>query len=449
MSEAVEKWRKDHGLTQYNMNAMIHGSPKTLVEFWDHIVETCPNRRRQKVIDVCRREFHNFVGRGAWTPEQHDELRRMWELHGNKFSRIGKLINRDPHDVRDRVRNYVVCGDNRRSNPWSEAEEAEFDSITSDALREIRRRRAREAIELEGPDDDYIDWQLVSEQMGRTRSRLQCIQKWKAIAKRRDAVLNGPNKGITLTTRQLIRKARIEATATSHQDRHRIIEAIRACETKSNDRIPWPKIETKMLANRWSRLTLMLVWYRLKLSVPDSDTMPVPEIIDKLTAAYGENGELDFPDEEDLDLDAEILEIGPNIKQNSEPNLVTKTQRRISKANEDDDSASDKDDIESVVDSEVGGDDDDNGNIDSPVMGFTVDRDAASSVDLGFDAQSRNPSPRSPIGGISEGAAADAAANTDIVKESDQESDRDENRDDDGSLSSDTNASRVESIPAH
>ncbi|OTA86903.1 hypothetical protein M434DRAFT_40409, partial [Hypoxylon sp. CO27-5] len=147
--------------------------------FWSRIVATCPNRGRQKVINQCRRKFHNFVARGTWTPEQQEELKKMYELHGNSFAVIGKLINRHPEDVRDRVRNYVVCGDNRRVQPWTFEEEDKLRSIITEAFEAIRAQRQKTGDESQEPEEDLIDWQMVSERMDRTRSRLQCIQKWK------------------------------------------------------------------------------------------------------------------------------------------------------------------------------------------------------------------------------------------------------------------------------
>ncbi|KAH7029291.1 uncharacterized protein B0I36DRAFT_244375, partial [Microdochium trichocladiopsis] len=167
-------------MSQFEINAFIHGNPKDVnsSEFWNRVISTCPNRRRQKVINQCRRKFHNFVARGTWTPEQHDELSKMWEMHGNKYTLIGSLINRHPEDVRDRIRNYVVCGDNRRKDAWSQEEEDRLANIVAEAIDTIRRMREKGESNSAATDEELVDWQMVSEKMDRTRSRLQCITKW-------------------------------------------------------------------------------------------------------------------------------------------------------------------------------------------------------------------------------------------------------------------------------
>ncbi|KAI1483629.1 hypothetical protein F4774DRAFT_366068 [Daldinia eschscholtzii] len=324
ITQAVERWRDDHNLTQSEVNDLIQGNPREVKsqEFWARVVATCPNRRRQKVINQCRRKFHNFVARGAWTPEQHDELKKMWEIHGSKYAVIGKLINRHPEDVRDRIRNYVVCGENRRVDPWTYDEEEKLRSIISEAVKTIRQRRQEGHIVSDESDEDLIDWQRVSELMDRTRSRLQCMQKWKLMQKQAHDGIDNIDGVEVHSIPQIIQKARDEAEAMSNQDRYSIVKAIRAFDINADGRIPWAKVRTKKLGDRWSRPTIMLAWYRLKRSVPDHAIMTVPEIIKQLTIKYHETKELNFPSDEDYDQDAEYSEIERKINK-----ILTKAQR--------------------------------------------------------------------------------------------------------------------------
>ncbi|KAI0122457.1 hypothetical protein F4814DRAFT_210158 [Daldinia grandis] len=372
ITQAVERWRDDHNLTQSEVNDLIQGNPREVKsqEFWARVVATCPNRRRQKVINQCRRKFHNFVARGAWTPEQHHELKKMWEIHGSKYAVIGKLINRHPEDVRDRIRNYVVCGESRRVDPWTYDEEEKLRSIISEAVKIIRERRHEGHIISDESDEDLIDWQRVSELMERTRSRLQCIQKWKLMQKQVQDGVGNIDGGETLPVDQIIQNARDEAETISSRDRYNIIKAIRTFGINADGRIPWAKVR-KQLGGRWRRPTIILVWYRLKHSVPDYGIMTVPELIKQLSVKYHETKELDFPSSEDYDPTAEYSEIERKVNK-----ILSKTQRgpktltTVVKTDDDDDDDDDNDDDNGDDD-----DDDDKGIADNN-KGSDADKDS-------------------------------------------------------------------------
>ncbi|KAI2635848.1 hypothetical protein GGS26DRAFT_514543 [Hypomontagnella submonticulosa] len=360
ITQAVERWRDDHNLTQYDVNALIQGNPREVKshDFWARIVATCPNRRRQKVINQCRRKFHNFVARGSWTQEQHDELKGLWETHGNKYAVIGKEINRHPEDVRDRIRNYVVCGENRRVDPWTQEEEDELRSIILSALETIRARRQTGQISAEESDEDLIDWQRVSELMHRTRSRLQCMQKWKLMSRdrQRQEGAGSIDGGEVLSIEQTIQTARDEANATSSRERYRLLKAIRASGAKAESRIPWAKIRAKQLGSRWTRPTLMLVWSRLKRSVPDWTIMSVPEVVQQLTSRYRETRELEFPSTEHYGPDAEYSELKRKItKLLANGHRAPKTPSLVVKTDEDneEEGAEDDEDEESYENDET------------------------------------------------------------------------------------------------
>ncbi|KAI0006750.1 hypothetical protein F4779DRAFT_549985 [Xylariaceae sp. FL0662B] len=374
IGQAVERWREDHNMTQFQINELIQGPPRDMKsgEFWDHVAETCPNRRRQKVINQCRRKYHNFVARGTWTYEQHEELKAMWERHGNKYAVIGKLINRHPEDVRDRVRNYVVCGDNRRVEQWDESEQEKLTSIVGEAIEHIQKERAGGRVRHEGPDDDLVDWQAVSEKMGRTRSRLQCIQKWKAIKAQTEG---GSIDGETLSIDEVVQRAREEAADMPSQDRYRIVRAVRTCGANADSRIPWAKISVKKLGRQWARSTIMLVWYRLKRSIADWKIMSVPEIADQLTTRYRETHELDFPSEDDLDSDAEYREIEHKAKKIMKTARTPKSARLVVKSDEDED--------DSVVEYETQDEEDMSAQ-------DTTHNDRGSSIDLGLSMEATN-----------------------------------------------------------
>ncbi|KAI1773120.1 hypothetical protein F4818DRAFT_443481 [Hypoxylon cercidicola] len=447
ITEAVERWRDDHGLTQTQVNELIQGNPKEVKsqEFWASIIPTCPNRKRQKVINICRRKFHNFVARGTWSPEQHDELKRLWDIHGNKYTLIGKIINRHAEDIRDRVRNYVVCGESRLVQPWDPKEEEKLASIVADALEVIRAQRENGNDWGGQSDEDMIDWQRVSELMNRTRSRLQCLQKWKLMVRQKQAVSGSIDGGAALSVDEIITKSRDEAEAMTSHDRYKLIKAIRSYKSRADSRIPWIKIREKQMRRQWTRPTLMLAWYRLKRSVTDWNVMSLPEIAKQLSKRYHETEELPFPDGEGYDTAAEYAEIESKIQKI----LKQQTKRATvesSGGEDDDDEAHDQ---QSEGDSEDDGSDDDRPDDVDTSMEDGVEEESNHSV----SESSASPGPSIPdLRPTKNPPPKQTPAKRTPVKRRakpipEQSSEEDRIREDD-EVSSDTNASDASSIPA-
>ncbi|KAI0598434.1 hypothetical protein F4775DRAFT_555538 [Biscogniauxia sp. FL1348] len=392
ISRTVERWREDHQMSQVEVNDLIQSHPKNVNsrEMWDYITATCPGRPRQKVINFCRRKFHNFVARGAWTEEQHEELTQLVSLHGEKHSLIGKMINRHPEDVRDRIRNYVRCGDMRRTRAWDSAEVDLLTKIVLEAIEVIEAQRAKNLksghAKDETPVEDLVDWTVVSERMG-TRGRLQCITKWKRIKSQMQQSNSIDGEGLSVD--EIIHKARETALAMSHKDRWRIVKAIRSSGANAENRIPWAKLREEVLGERWSRAVLMVVWNRLKISVLDWKIMSTPEVVHQLERRYRDSQTLEFPDDEDMDLDDEyeLIEHKLNmIKTRTAPKTpqYAKSDEFV-KADDEGSSSSDEDnnDVENVKgnSAETSQDqhDDEDDVMDDPSL---VERE--SSIDLGL-----------------------------------------------------------------
>ncbi len=315
INEAVDRWRQSHNMTQYEVNELIHANPKEVnsTDFWDSVTATCPNRLRQKVINQCRRRYHNFVARGTWTPEQNEELTKMYELHGMKYTLIGKLINRHPEDVRDRIRNYVICGDKMRRHAWSSEEENLLSHIVNEAIEHINNLQREEGASQDGPEE-LVDWQLVSERMGHTRSRLQCINKWKLLRSQTEG--RSIDGGEILSVDQLIDKARKDIETMTSRERYNLVKDILASGVHAESRIPWAKIRKGrggISVKRWTRPTLMLAWYRLRHLCADQDSLSVPEIATQLCSLYKSTRTLEYPSIESIDLDLEHRQLGRKI----------------------------------------------------------------------------------------------------------------------------------------
>ncbi|KAG6036730.1 hypothetical protein E4U41_005537 [Claviceps citrina] len=305
ISRAVESFRGDNGLTQAEVNELIHApggttAGETNAQLWTRIFAECPDRHRQKVINITRKKFHNFVARGTWTPQQDAELAELINMHGTKWSLIASIINRHPEDLRDRYRNYIVCGANQRKDAWDEHEEARLTQYIMESMRAIDELRASEpnrAI-LQKSYEELIDWQDISERMDRTRSRLQCITKWKSLNIRthgRDKLVSTqPDSQISFR----LEKARRQIAVMPTEERYRLVMAIQATAAGTEVRIPWQRLVDKPFRNQWHRYTQMLLWRRLKATVPNPTEASVRDTALYLIDHYNQTGDLPgVPDE--------------------------------------------------------------------------------------------------------------------------------------------------------
>ncbi|KAF4341996.1 hypothetical protein FBEOM_4046 [Fusarium beomiforme] len=299
IAQAVESYRVERNMAQHELNTMIHAPGGTTAgdehaALWARIFATCPDRHRQKIINITRKKFHNFVARGTWTNEQDAELRDLIEIHGTKWSKIAGIINRHPEDLRDRYRNYIICGDSQRKDTWDEEEEGNLTQYVMEAMAAIDELRiiqpSREL--LKKPYEELIDWQNISERMGRTRSRLQCITKWRAMNIKTHGkdklVSNAPDASISFR----LEKARRQIAAMPEEERYRMVMAISGSSASVETKIPWQRLVDKQFRNKWHRPTQMLLWRRLKQYVPESEKKTVRDCARHLMEVYTQSGEL-------------------------------------------------------------------------------------------------------------------------------------------------------------
>ncbi|KAF5613434.1 uncharacterized protein FSUBG_642 [Fusarium subglutinans] len=319
IAQAVEGYRVERNMEQHELNAMIHAPGGTTAgdehaALWARIFATCPDRHRQKIINITRKKFHNFVARGTWTSEQDAELRDLIEANGTKWSKIAGIINRHPEDLRDRYRNYIICGDSQRKDTWDEEEEGNLTQYVMEAMAAIDELRIIQPTRelLKKPYEELIDWQNISERMGRTRSRLQCITKWRAMNIKTHGkdklVSHAPDASISFR----LEKARRQIAAMPEEERYRMIMAISGSSASIEAKIPWQRLVDKQFRNSWHRPTQMLLWRRLKQSVPESEQKTVRDSAQYLLNLYAQTGELPNVDDALFD-DAEEMEFVNSI----------------------------------------------------------------------------------------------------------------------------------------
>ncbi|KAM0235446.1 hypothetical protein ACHAPO_005734 [Fusarium lateritium] len=290
IARAVEAYRSANNMEQYKLNEMIHTPGGTTAsdehaDLWAQIFQTCPDRHRQKIINITRKKFHNFVARGTWTTEQDMELRDLMEVHDKKWSKIAGIINRHPEDIRDRWRNYIVCGESQRKDTWDEHEERSLTQIVMESIAHIDPNNDR-------PYMDLIDWQEISKRMGRTRSRLQCITKWRAMNIKthgKDKLAsNAPDSSISFR----LEKARRQIAAMPEEERYRMVMAIQNTTAQTDSKIPWQRLVDKKFRASWHRPTQSLLWQRLRQTVPGETEKNPGECATYLMGVYSQTGEL-------------------------------------------------------------------------------------------------------------------------------------------------------------
>ncbi len=246
-------------------------------------------------------------------------------MHGAKWSYIAGLINRHPEDIRDRYRNYLVCGSSQKKEAWDESEESRLTTYVLGAMRaidEIREQQPSRKL-LQKTYEELIDWQNISEQMDRTRSRLQCITKWKSMNMRvnsKDTLASGePDAQISFR----LEKARRQIDDMPEEEKFRLVLAVQGTGAGTEAKIPWQKIVDKQYRNKWHRTTQTLLWHRLRSSVPDWQKKTVRDCAGYLVERYNQTSELPsvagegFDDDEEMKLIATVP-VGNRLSQGQE-----------------------------------------------------------------------------------------------------------------------------------
>ncbi|KAF8853554.1 hypothetical protein BDZ45DRAFT_76063 [Acephala macrosclerotiorum] len=290
MAEHVESWRGQEGMAQFAFNEMVQksmaGDSKRLVAYLCDEMSDIP---RQKIVNTLRRRYHNYEARGAWTPDQDEELKSLHESYPGKWKQIGEIMNRFPEDCRDRWRNYLICGDNQRKDAWDKEEEERLKVVIAEILESVRELKQASADPREKSKDDesLIDWNIVSEKMGRTRSRLQCLSKWKILKERQDTTPNDPVANAPIAEAEWrLEAAQEDARSMSADKKLRLLYAIKESGAGREGKIPWVLIQKDDLNTKGERMALRVCFRNLREQVPDQEDMEFSEIVQYLIDAF-------------------------------------------------------------------------------------------------------------------------------------------------------------------
>lgn len=187
-----ETYCAGHGIPGPAFNAKVQANARNrpeLAEFWNEVGDAIPDRDRQAVQKAARRMWHNFE-RGPWNTKEDEELAAYHDELGPQWRKIADRMDRMPGDVRDRYRNHVKGMENRKKDRWDDDEVYELKIAIGDCLALHLATKDAEFKVGDLPEtksvamEKLLNWAVVSDRMGETRSRLQCLYKWKKLKKR-------------------------------------------------------------------------------------------------------------------------------------------------------------------------------------------------------------------------------------------------------------------------
>ncbi|KAF2274793.1 uncharacterized protein EI97DRAFT_89301 [Westerdykella ornata] len=219
----IRQYQQAHGLSVADLVALIQftkpyrsstqqqGNPQVearqiamSTRFWAHVYDALPERKNNKAMSgttgiqrFVRRKYHSFKGSGGWTEEEDELLAQLQEAHPNSWKLISQTMgDRDPTACRDRWRNYLQYGERRATHTWSEEEMDMLESAVETVISIAKQERADAGQEpLPEYTSRHINWKAVAQRVG-SRSRLQCLMKWKSLQEQREreAMFSGDKK---------------------------------------------------------------------------------------------------------------------------------------------------------------------------------------------------------------------------------------------------------------
>jgi len=283
----VTLFRKNNDMTEVELNDLVQNKSREKLEnremFWAELYEALPHRQHVAIQRTARRRYHNFEARGKWTPEEDATLRQAYETQPQKWVAIGNILGRMPEDCRDRWRNYLACGDTKRTEDWTQKEENELTMIVQHLVSEIRKAAKETATtkKVAFREQDWekeVNFNIVSKEMKHTRSRLQCYQHWRIMQAREAREEEGIGRSGAATRDRAEgappknewrrRQAEENCTKMSISDKIKIIDAVANSETIEDDMIPWRLLKKKDPDQVWSTMDRKVAYQQLKRCVP-------------------------------------------------------------------------------------------------------------------------------------------------------------------------------------
>ena len=305
-----ETYCEGNDLTERQFNERIQSTARndrTLKPFWTEVCDVLPYRTNHSIQRYCRRQFHNYTARGTWSKEEDEMLGRAVAEKGRSWKVVGEMIERMPEDCRDRYRNYHTAGAHQqKQGEWTEREVSQLCKAVNECMQAmaVERRRAKE-LKYEGRDvpesdtdeeireTELINWGIVSERLGGTRSRLQCSYKWKRL-KNEDRIQYQKHEG---RIRREIKRidsgkgparnwrlglSQRKAANMLPGDKYDFLQALADCGAFEERNIRWKSLGSKAFRALWSTSDRKAAWTVLKDEIAGSEDMNYQDIVNRL-----------------------------------------------------------------------------------------------------------------------------------------------------------------------
>ncbi|MCJ1471372.1 RNA polymerase I enhancer binding protein [Lambiella insularis] len=313
-----DEWCAENGKTHRQFADKIHANARNdpaLGQFWTSIQDLLPYRKRQPLQKFCRRKFHNFEKRGAWTAADDEMLKQAVAEKGRSWKAVGEICDRMAEDVRDRWRNYHQNAANRNHEAWTEAEVRSLVRAVGEVIWLQLEEQNRLFFEQHGyhsalpdnPGDDVLEklilWQAVSDRMAGARGRLQCSYKWKALknakpaalaetlrgAKRRMARLQSGVVDVPAAPRKDWRVEAARKKVAQNMlpgDRADFLAALLRCGAAAEDAVHWPTLgKGEAWRAKWKLVDVRAMWDVLSAELePPAEGAPAPAFRDVVAA---------------------------------------------------------------------------------------------------------------------------------------------------------------------
>lgn len=271
----------DHNLTQFKINDILNSNARTN-DFpgglWDFICAALPHRERHSVQKAVKRKFNNRK-RGTWAPEDDEELCELYRMYKNQWQRIGEENNRGAEASRDRWRNYCKNGKAQEKGEWTTAEEKRLAQLMRDTVQVLVQERIKDikagkSVSKHFEPGELMDFGILSEKMGGTRSRLQCRNKFEKFKSRQSQ-----NLEFILKPMEFLNGLEFEAT-TQEANRKSQSKSRKASARMSEEAEALYNYNEKMLIGDKYNILLGIQKVLIKTGITDEANIPWDDIVE-------------------------------------------------------------------------------------------------------------------------------------------------------------------------